>query len=87
MDFLGRNDTAGGQSFLMHRPDSCNLFRIARIYPEALPKSSTAWKPVDIRHPVPEPGSDVRHHAFNPNPDIPAEHADYGHGWPRSDDC
>ena len=28
----------------MHRPDSCNLFRGVRIYPETLPKNRNAMK-------------------------------------------
>ena len=28
----------------MHQPDSCNLFRGARIYPETVPKSSNTMK-------------------------------------------
>ena len=45
---LGRDDTADGLSFLMHRPESCNLFRVARIYPETLPKSRKPMKTVLI---------------------------------------
>jgi hypothetical protein len=41
---LGRDDTADGLSFLMHRPDSCNLFRGTRIYPEYAPKSRKPMK-------------------------------------------